>query len=466
MGKRPNQTGSVYRDQRRGTYIGEVKLDGKRRRVTGPTKTETNKRLRALIRDHERGELSDGNATVAMAVEAWKSRQLAERDLAGKSIELYEWACALIVAELGSVRLKRLDVIRVERALDSLSAGSQGRELGRRSLTLVRSTLTQVLDFARRRRLIGSNPAGDAVLPPAAAGAVDRNALDARSSQRLWAALAEGGTYGALFRLQLATGLRPGEAAGLCWDCLALDGETPTLTVRRAVRMVAGRPVLVDELKTDGSQRTIMLPPEAVSDLRAQRLRVTELQLAAAAWPEPGLVFPSAAGTPLDASHRRRALKAFCATAEVPAVSPNELRHTAASLHVDRGASLVAVADMLGHSTPRMLTDTYRHQVQPVVAVSASMPWTVTEWADRTSAIAADPNLRTVRNARTVRRSTALRATHGSRFSTTTPSLYVRELATTPALNSEPMTNRSSSSAPPAPTPVAGGSLFSMPQPE
>ena len=378
MSKRPNQTGSVYADQRRGTYIGEVKLDGKRRRVTGPTKTEANKRLRVLIRDHERGELSDGNATVGSAVEAWKSRQLAERDLAQKSVELYLWACDLIVAELGSVRLKRLDVIRVEQALDSLSEGSQGRKLGRRSLKLVRATLTQVLDFARRRKLIGSNPASDAVLPRVAVSA-SRSALSADSSQRLWIALAEGGTYGALFRMQLATGLRPGEAAGLCWDCLNLDEETPTLTVRRAVRMVAGRPVLVDELKTDGSHRTIMLAPEVVSDLRTQRLRVTEMQLAAEAWPEPGLVFPSAVGTPLDASHRRRALKAFCTTADVPAVSPNELRHTAASLHVDRGASLVEVADMLGHSTPRMLTETYRHRVQPVVAVSASMPWKVDE---------------------------------------------------------------------------------------
>ncbi|GAG35535.1 unnamed protein product, partial [marine sediment metagenome] len=241
----------------RSNWSGDVVLDGKRRRVSAPTKTEANKRLRRLIADHARGELADGNATVAAAVEAWRTRELAGKTLAPKTVELAEWACDLVVAELGTVRLKRLNVVRIERALDALAAGSQGRPLGRRSLVLVRATLRQVLDFARKRKLIGTNPADDAVLPAEAAKAQARTALDSDSTSRLWAALEGEGTYGALFRLQLATGLRPGEAAGLCWDSIDLDASPPTLTVRRQVRLVKGKPRLVHAVKTKGSRRSV-----------------------------------------------------------------------------------------------------------------------------------------------------------------------------------------------------------------
>lgn len=48
-------------------------------------------------------------------------------------------------------------------------------------------------------------------------------------------------------------------------------------------------------------------------------------------------------------------------------MSPNELRHTAATLLVDTGMRLEEVADFLGHKDTSMLIETYRHRAKRVV---------------------------------------------------------------------------------------------------
>ena len=51
-------------------------------------------------------------------------------------------------------------------------------------------------------------------------------------------------------------------------------------------------------------------------------------------------------------------------------LSPNELRHSAASLLVANGTPLQDVSDMLGHRDIRMLAQTYRHKIRSVVDVT------------------------------------------------------------------------------------------------
>ena len=79
----------------------------------------------------------------------------------------------------------------------------------------------------------------------------------------------------------------------------------------------------------------------------------------------PRLVFPSRRGTVLEPSNVRRELTRICAAAEVPRITPNELRHTCATLLNDDGVPLELIADMLGHTTTTMLQRHYRHRVRP-----------------------------------------------------------------------------------------------------
>lgn len=369
MAKRTNGTGSVYKDIASGQWIGEAVVDGKRRRVKARTKVDASKRIVALINDADSGlATADGNATVAQLLDLWRERVMPNRDLSPSSIDNYDRALRMLGHEFGKVRLRSLDVERIEQGLDRLATGtigpSRGKPLSRRSLKLFRSTLVQVLDLGVRRKLIPGNPARIAEITPTATKSRPRRSLTGDEAETLWAAV-EHERLGNLFRLMLVTGLRPGEALGLSWDAVDLDAGL--LHVRRAVRREHGRAVLVDEVKTSGSWRTIGLPEPAVDVLRAQRRAVAEMKLAARVWAkaDADLVFPTSQGTPWDIANAREELTRICAEAGIERITPHELRHSCASILNDRGVPLELIADLLGHVDTTMLARTYRHRLRP-----------------------------------------------------------------------------------------------------
>jgi integrase len=79
-------------------------------------------------------------------------------------------------------------------------------------------------------------------------------------------------------------------------------------------------------------------------------------------WPASSDAAPSSG---LEPSNVRRELSRICSAAGVPRITPNELRHTCATLLNDEGVPLELIADMLGHTTTTMLQRHYRHRVRP-----------------------------------------------------------------------------------------------------
>lgn len=76
---------------------------------------------------------------------------------------------------------------------------------------------------------------------------------------------------GAAYEVTLALGLRRGEVLGLSWDDLDLHAQPPTVTVRRQLQRREGRGLVLTELKTAKSRRTLTLPARAAEALRRHR---------------------------------------------------------------------------------------------------------------------------------------------------------------------------------------------------
>jgi integrase len=333
--------------------------NGQRKRVVGKNRTEARQKLDRLRRSIGLGNAPvDGNATVGQAVDLWSSRVLAARRLAPRTRERYARHCEVIKDSLGSRRLAKLTADDIETMLDR--EGAEG-DLSRDTLTKLRSTLVQVLDFAVRRGLAASNPAVHATVPADAARAAPRKSLTPDEARQLFGAC-EDEPLGPMFRLGLLIGMRPGELAGLRWG--DVDFDRAILTVGHAVQMRGSRGVHVDVLKTSASHRTIGLPAAAISELQKQLQRREPGEKVASKF-AAGLVFPSRRGTVLEPSNVRRELTRICAAAGVPRITPNELRHTCATLLNDDGVPLELIADMLGHTTTAMLQRHYRHRVRP-----------------------------------------------------------------------------------------------------
>jgi len=99
-----------------------------------------------------------------------------------------------------------------------------------------------------------------------------------------------------LYRVAVSLGLRQGEALGLRWNDVDLDGGQ--LRVSWALQRVNGHLELV-EPKTKKSRRTVMLPATVANALRAHRSRqVDEQQKAGSKWQDQDFVFTTTAGHP------------------------------------------------------------------------------------------------------------------------------------------------------------------------
>ena len=173
--------------------------------------------------------------------------------------------------------------------------------------------------------------------------------------------------------LALALGLRRGEVLGLAWSDLALDGDAPTLTVRRQLRRGRkGTGVALGEVNTAGSRRTLHLPAQVVDVLRAHRRRQAGERLSRGeAWrDENGLVFTTPLGTPVDPDNFKHYVSKLCRDAGLGHWSPHELRHSCASL-LAMGVPLEVVSETLGHSSIRVTKDVYGHMLPAARAAAA-----------------------------------------------------------------------------------------------
>src|SRR6266852_6512238 len=151
--------------------------------------------------------------------------------------------------------------------------------------------------------------------------------------------------------------MRRGEVLGLHWS--AIDWQAGTLGVTHGVKRIKDRnnasarktQLVVSELKTPKSRRTLTLTPEIMDKLREHGARQAQLEsLAGALWQDHGLVFTSDVGTPIDPDNFSHAFSRLCESAGLGHWHPHELRHSGASL-------------MLAQGTPRMWSQ--RSSVMP-----------------------------------------------------------------------------------------------------
>ena len=204
-------------------------------------------------------------------------------------------------------------------------------------------TLSRVFNLAKREwKLIGSNPVADISKKKEARGRTrflsddERDRLLKACGESSWPALR------VLVLLALTTGARRGELIGLKWDDVDLkvgdDGK-------------AGR-VLVRESK-NGEQRTLPLAGKALEALRALKLQGS----ARSEW-----VFPQPSGFPGHFEYFDAHWYAAVEAAGLKDFRFHDLRHTTASMLAAQGASLLEIADVLGHRTLSMVKR-YSHLV-------------------------------------------------------------------------------------------------------
>jgi integrase len=377
--RRGRGDGSVFFDASRGCWVGvlDVGRDPEtgrrvRRKVSAATKTECKDKLDELREEYRKaGTVGRRDITVRWAVEdflahppeSWKSENtlVVYRD-AGKRV------CdgARGVPGIGGVALFRLTVGDVDRLL----AGMARAGYAAKTIRLTRSVLRRSLRRAQRGGLTSRKVAELAELP---AGAKTRKSK-AMTADQVAALLALDLTpwWRAYIATAVMTGLRPGELLGLRWQ--DVDTRAGVIRVRVAAKRVKGRLVLAD-LKTEQSRRTLKMPAAVAVALAAQKRAQAGVRLAAGgAWQDHGLTFAGDSGWLRWPQHVNRRLKQLCQLAGIGEDwQPRETRHTFVSTLSDADVDIEKIADAVGHVNSSVTRTVYRHQIADTVSETATV---------------------------------------------------------------------------------------------
>jgi integrase len=311
-------------------------------------------RLTAALRDHQQGIAirTDERQTLAAFLERWLA-DVVQPSVRPSTFTSYRMLTRRhVIPGLGQHRLSKLTPQDVQ----TFYNGRRAVGLSPRTVQYLHAILRRALGQAVKWSLVPRNVALLTERPNARRPEI--RPLDP-DQIRAFLTAAAGDRLEALYTVAVAVGLRQGEALGLRWEDVDLDGAT--LQVRHALQRIEGRMQLV-EPKTDKSKRTIALPAVAVTALRAHRTRQLEERLwAGSRWQEWGLVFTSTIGTPLDGTNVTKGFQRLLHKAGLPHQRFHDLRHACATLLLVQGTHPRVVMEVLGHSQIGLTMNTYSH---------------------------------------------------------------------------------------------------------
>jgi integrase len=247
-------------------------------------------------------------------------------------------------------------------------ASLRGKGLSQKRLRTIRGVLAGIFKRAVVSGLLGRNPA-DAI-----AGRMGREDREVRQVEWLTepemvkvlaVAKVREPSFSPFFLTIVSTGLRLGETLGL--QVGDVDLERGKIAIRRSIRKHRiGSP-------KSGKPRTVDVPPATVTVLR-DWINTVRAE-AAIRGQEATWLFPGATGQPREdkcfAPALRRILKA---AGILRPLRIHDLRHTYASLALQRGVPLLVVSRQLGHASIAITADTYGH-LAPDATREAATAW-------------------------------------------------------------------------------------------
>ena len=357
MGRRGNGEGSITR-RKDGLYMArytvETATGTERKTLYAKTRKEASEKLTEALAQAHKGITADaGTMTVGAFIERWLEDSV-RGSVRQSTYQRDESLCRVHIAPgLGKKRLKTLSAADVQRFYrDKLNA-----HLSSATVHKLHVVLHKALKQAVRWGLVPRNVADD-VDPPKVHKEEVRPLTNEQARKLL--ETARGDRLEALYVLAVQSGLRQGELLALRWEDVNLEART--VQVCRTITRDGGK-LAIGPPKTSKGRRTVRLTQDAAEALQSHLARqLAEIDKAGDNWQEHGLVFCTGKGTLINPTNlRRRSLAPLLKRASLPAMTFQQLRHTAATILLLKNVNPKVVSEMLGHATIAITLDTYSH---------------------------------------------------------------------------------------------------------
>jgi integrase len=358
--RRASGEGGLHHWKEKDLWVGRLTLPN------GKRKTKYSKKQQ-IVKDWllaERGKLKQGSYVPdeKMTVGAFMNRYLEDygkQNLRQTTYDIYAgWINRHIIPELGKVRLSDLRPTHVSQLLTKVSE----KGLSKRSIQMIHGTLKQALNKAVKWELIARNPA-NMVSPPKVEKGIP--SVWTREEVNIFLKSLEGDRWAAVYYLAM-TGMRKGEILGL--PLSALNMKEGFVSVVQNLQYIRHKGLIFQTPKTAKSQRMIKLPEFILEALRIHLVRRETLSQSPG-WKESGLVFTTDIGTPLYPTNVIRHFREKLVSTGLPRIPFHNLRHTTASLLLEKNVHPKLVSELLGHSSIVLTLSTYSHVINPMNTV-------------------------------------------------------------------------------------------------
>lgn len=257
------------------------------------------------------------------------------RNITNKIAEYFKGA---ILQQITSLQIQKYIIY-----LRTKYRSKQGKPVSDKTIRHHYCMLTLVFGFAEEQELITKSPMDKVECPKLKKKKVD--AFTQEQAKQFFSLLPSTPLdFRCMLYLFITTGSRRGELLGLQWG--DIDFDNLTIEIKRSVTYTKRNGIVVDTPKTENSTRIIPLL-SAVSELLKKYKREF--------YPfsrENAFIFPSAKA-PTNPRHPQaitRKVKNFMKRNGLPDLSPQDLRHSCATLLLNNGADIKSVQEILGHT--------------------------------------------------------------------------------------------------------------------
>ncbi len=268
--------------------------------------------------------------------------------------------------EIGHLPLDKINTPRLKAVMEWLDSNGRNHKTGGKLSPKTQREyyrfISVVMSAAEEDARVHVNPCKRVKAPKLKARAVA--ILQPEDVAKLLTALdSESLKWRTLIHVLLASGARKGEIGGLKWD--RVDFDNSQIEISNNLLYDPKNGIYETTPKTDGSNRFVKLPAQTMALLKEWQTYCKQLRLMNGdRWQETGFVFIQDDGRPMHPDSVSKWLVPFCEKNGIPKVTAHALRHTAASILIDSGASIVAVSKRLGHSQTSTTVNTYAHQIR------------------------------------------------------------------------------------------------------
>lgn len=339
--------GTIYKDEKRNRWIGQIVINGKRKSVTAKTKTDCKAKMQKLMAEALTGNYVENNDTTIKQIATFLIEDSYNMNKIGYNAYYRNKETLKALDDISYKPVQDVTEDDLRAFLISVTHYSNSY------IKKIYGMLGRVFRYAMKKGIIIINPMDDVVRPNSSQKQIKTRALTLDEQKKLLKALESNSHFKTQIMTSMFTGMRMGEVNALMVKDINFDKNTISIS-RTMSRGEKGEAVLGDTTKTEAGTRVIPLP----SSIKV--LLIDECKNK-----KPNDMVFTNKGKLVTTSQVNSQINRLIAKYEIVdediegKVTCHSLRHTYATRCIESGMDAKVLQYLLGHTDIRVTLNTY-----------------------------------------------------------------------------------------------------------